>query len=204
METIIYNWKEEIKTEELENTIKVLGNGGIVIFPTDTVYGIACDAFNETAIKKLFEFKGRNDNKPICVLTSSVDKMNKVAYIKEKEEELINKYMPGALTIILDKKENVSNMLTSNLSTIGVRIPNNEIALKILKNIENPLATTSANISGNQAGIEINDFINTFKNKVDIIIDGGETDLKISSTIIKLNENKIEILREGTVKIEEK
>ena len=112
--------------------------------------------------------------------------------------------MPGALTIILDKKENVSNVLTSNLSTIGVRIPNNEIALKILKNVENPIATTSANISGNQAGVEINDFINTFKNKVDIIIDGGETDLKISSTIIKLNENKIDILREGTVKIEEK
>ena len=203
METIIYNWKERIKKEELENTIKVLNNGGIVIFPTDTVYGIACDAFNETAIKKLFEFKERNNNKPICVLTTSTDKINKVAYIKEKEEELINKYMPGALTIILEKKENVSNILTSNLPTIGVRIPNNEIALKILENVDNPLAATSANLSGSQAGIEINDFIKEFKNKVDIIIDGGETELKISSTIIKLNEDKVEVLREGIVKIEE-
>ena len=111
--------------------------------------------------------------------------------------------MPGALTIILEKKENVSNILTSNLPTIGVRIPNNEIALKILENVDNPLATTSANLSGSQAGIEINDFIKEFKNKVDIIIDGGETELKISSTIIKLNEDKVDVIREGTVKIEE-
>ena len=203
METIIYNWQEEIKKEELENTIEIIKKGGIVIFPTDTVYGIACDAFNEEAIKKLFKLKERNDNKPICVLTSSIEKINKVAYLKDKEKELINKYMPGAVTIICDKKENVSDILTSNLATIGVRIPNDKIALKILENVENPLATTSANISGKKAGIEINDFYNEFKNKVDIIINGGETNLKLSSTIIRLKNENIEILREGTIKIKD-
>ena len=191
METIIYNWKNKIKQEELEKTIEVLNNGGIVIFPTDTVYGIACDAFNEEAVKKIYELKGRNNNKPICVLTSSIEKINKVAHIKEREKELITKYMPGALTIILDKKESVSNVLTSHLPTIGVRIPDNKIALKILGKVGNPLATTSANISGTQAGIKINDFINEFNNKVDIIIDGGETNLKLSSTIIRL-KNEID------------
>ena len=201
METIIYNWQEEIKKEELENTIEIIKKGGIVIFPTDTVYGIASNIDDEKAISNLFELKGRNDNKPICVLTSSVNKIEKVAYIKNKELELITKYMPGALTIILDKKEDISNRLTSNLQTIGVRIPNNEIALNILKYIEKPLATTSANLSGNQPATKLEELVDEFNGKVDIIIDGGITDLKQSSTIIKVENNEIKVLREGTVKI---
>lgn len=201
MKTLIYNWKNSIKEEELENVINVIDNGGIVIFPTDTVYGVAANSLNEEAIKKLFEIKGRNDNKPICVLTSSVDKINKVAYVKEEEQKIVDKYMPGALTIILDKKEEVSDTLTSNLKTIGVRIPNNEIALKILDKLDYPLATTSANISGSQAAVKIEELIDVFDSKVDIIIDGGVTDLKVSSTIVKLEDHEIKILREGSIKI---
>lgn len=201
MKTTIYDWKNKIDENELKNTIDVINNGGIVIFPTDTVYGIASNIDDEKAISNLFELKGRNDNKPICVLTSSVNKIEKVAYIKNKELELITKYMPGALTIILDKKEDISNRLTSNLQTIGVRIPNNEIALNILKYIEKPLATTSANLSGNQPATKLEELVDEFNGKVDIIIDGGITDLKQSSTIIKVENNEIKVLREGTVKI---
>lgn len=201
MKTTIYDWKNKIDENELKNTIDVINNGGIVIFPTDTVYGIASNIDDEKAISKLFELKGRNDNKPICVLTSSVNKIEKVAYIKNKELELITKYMPGALTIILDKKEDISNRLTSNLQTIGVRIPNNEIALNILKYMEKPLATTSANLSGNQPATKLEELVDEFNGKVDIIIDGGITDLKQSSTIIKVENNEIKVLREGTVKI---
>lgn len=201
MKTTIYDWKNKIDENELKNTINVINNGGIVIFPTDTVYGIASNIDDEKAISNLFELKGRNDNKPICVLTSSVNKIEKVAYIKNKELELITKYMPGALTIILDKKEDISNRLTSNLQTIGVRIPNNEIALNILKYIEKPLATTSANLSGNQPATKLEELVDEFNGKVDIIIDGGITDLKQSSTIIKVENNEIKVLREGTVKI---
>ncbi len=201
MKTLIYDWKNKINKDELEETIKVINNGGIVIFPTDTVYGVASNALNDDSIKKLFALKERNDKKPICVLTSSVDKIKKVAYIKEDELEIINKYMPGALTIILDKKEHVSDILTSNLKTIGVRIPNNKIALSILEKIDFPLATTSANISGRNDSIQIEDLIDNFKDKVDIIIDGGITDLKISSTIVKIENDEIKVLREGSIKI---
>lgn len=201
MKTHIYNWKEKINEDELENVINVIENGGIVIFPTDTVYGVAANSLDEEAIKKLFNLKRRDDNKPICVLTSSVDKIKKVAYITEEEQKIINKYMPGALTLILKKKEKVSDILTSNLKTIGVRIPNNEIALKILDRAEYPLATTSANISGSEAAIELGDLIDIFNNKVDIIIDGGITNLKLSSTIVKIEKDEIKILREGTIKI---
>ena len=110
--------------------------------------------------------------------------------------------MPGAVTIVLDKKENVPDILTSSLNTIGVRIPNNKIALEILKKFENPLATTSVNISGDLPGLEINDFVKEFENKVDIIIDGGKTKIGIASTIVKVDENsKINILREGSIKL---
>ena len=174
----------------------------IIALPTDTVYGVATNSWDETAIKKLFELKGRNDNKPICVLTSNVDKIKKIAYINEEEQKIIDKYMPGALTIILNKKNNVSNVLTSNLDTVGVRIPNNEIALRILGKLDYPLATTSANISGMEAAVKIDDIIQVFNNKVDIIVDGGITDLKKSSTIVKIENNEIKVLREGTIKID--
>ena len=201
MKTLIYNWKDKINENELEQVINVINNGGVVIFPTDTVYGVAANSLDDNAIKKLFEIKGRNDNKPICVLTSTIEKINKVAYVNNEEQKIIDKYMPGALTIILNKKENVSNVLTSNLDTIGVRIPNNKIALKILDRIDYPLATTSANISGSQAAVKLEDLIEVFDSKVDIIIDGGITDLKLSSTIVKIENNEVKVLREGTIKI---
>lgn len=201
MKTLFYDWKENINAEELENVIKVIIDGGVVIFPTDTVYGVAANSLDETAIKKLFDLKERNDNKPICVLTSSVDKIKKIAYVRDEEQKIIDKYMPGALTIILDKKEIVSDVLTSGLKTVGVRIPNNEIALKILDKLEYPLATTSANISGMEAAVKKEDLVKEFDGKVDIIIDGGITDLKVSSTIVKIKNNEIEVLRQGTIKI---
>ena len=201
MKTLIYDWKEKINVDELENVIKVIEDGGVVIFPTDTVYGIAANSLDEEAIKKLFDLKERNDNKPICVLTSSVDKIKKIAYVRDEEQKIIDQYMPGALTIILDKKDNVSDVLTSNLKTVGVRIPNNEIALRILEKLEYPLATTSANISGKEAAVKKEDLITEFDGRVDIIIDGGITNLKVSSTIVKLDNNEIKILRQGTIKI---
>ena len=201
MKTLIYDWKEKINEDELENVIKVIEDGGVVIFPTDTVYGIAANSLDEEAIKKLFDLKERNDNKPICVLTSSVDKIKKIAYVRDEEQKIIDQYMPGALTIILDKKDNVSDVLTSNLKTVGVRIPNNKIALRILEKLEYPLATTSANISGKEAAVKKEDLITEFDGRVDIIIDGGITDLKVSSTIVKLDNNEIKILRQGTIKI---
>lgn len=199
----IFNWTKGINQEELKIVIKTLNNDGIIIFPTDTVYGIGCNCFSEKAIQNLFEIKERDYKKPINVLTNNMEKIKKVAKnINAKQEEIINKYMPGALTMILDKKEEVPDILTSNLDTIGVRIPNNKIALEILRNFDLPLATTSVNISGNNPGIEIENFIEEFTNKVDIIIDGGKSKIGIASTIISINnDNNINILRQGSIKI---
>ena len=149
---------KELTKENLKLIKEVLDNDGIIIFPTDTVYGIGCNCYSEKALKKLFSFKNRPLSKPINVLTDSINKIELVAEnINEKERELINKYLPGDLTIILDKKENVPDLLTANLKTIGVRIPNHFLALKILENYSYPLATTSVNLSGESPGIEVED-----------------------------------------------
>lgn len=205
MKTKYFDWKNNVDESELNKIKEILDNDGVIIFPTDTVYGIACNCFSEKAIKKVFDIKKRPENKPINVLSNNLDKIKLVSRnINEKEEFLINKYMPGALTIILDKNEKVSDILTAGLDTIGVRIPKNNISLRILENVSYPLATTSANISGDSAGIKITDFLKEFDGVVDAIIDGGETDLKVASTIVRVESgNKLKIIREGTLKIKE-
>lgn len=205
MKTKYFDWKNNVDESELNKIKEILDNDGVIIFPTDTVYGIACNCFSEKAIKKIFDIKKRPENKPINVLSNNLDKIKLVSRnINEKEEFLINKYMPGALTIILDKNEKVSDILTAGLDTIGVRIPKNNISLRILENVSYPLATTSANISGDSAGIKISDFLKEFDGVVDAIIDGGETDLKVASTIVRVESgNKLKIIREGTLKIKE-
>lgn len=200
----IYNWQDGINKYELVDVITVLEEGGIVIFPTDTVYGIACNCFQEEAIKKLYEIKHRPNYKPINVLTDNISKIELITKnINDKEKQLIDKYMPGALTLIMEKNDNIPNVLTAGLETIGVRIPNNKIALSILEKFDYPLAVTSVNISGQKEGIAVEDFIDEFENKVDVIIDGGKSEIGIPSTIIKVNEEKIETIRQGTIKIEE-
>lgn len=205
MKTKYFDWKNNVDESELNKIKKILDNDGVIIFPTDTVYGIACNCFSEKAIKKVFDIKKRPENKPINVLSNNLDKIKLVSKnISEKEKFLIDKYMPGALTIILDKNEKVSDILTAGLDTIGVRIPKNNISLRILENVSYPLATTSANISGDSAGIKITDFLKEFDGVVDAIIDGGETDLKVASTIVRVeSDNKLKIIREGTLKIKE-
>lgn len=203
METKIFNWKEKIPKEELDEVVKVLKNDGLIVFPTDTVYGLGCNCFSIKALNKIFDVKQRNKNKPINVLTNSVDKINQVVEnINSKEKELMDKYFPGALTIIIKKNEKVPDLLTSGLDSVGVRIPDNEIALKILERVSFPLATTSANISQEEAGIDKEDVLKDFKGKVDIIIDGGITNLKVASTIVKLEDDEIKVLRQGTIKVQ--
>lgn len=194
----IYN---EINEDVLKEIIDVLNNDGLIIFPTDTVYGIACNSFSEKAIRKLFLAKNRSFDKPIGVLTDNVSKINLVVReINSKEMELMNKYFPGNLTIIFDKNEKVSDLLTANMETIGIRIPNNEMALKILENYPFPLAATSVNLAGKKEGTRVDDFISEFADKVDIIIDGGVTS-ETPSTIVRVENGNINVLRQGNLKI---
>ena len=194
---------KELTNESLKDIQEVLDRDGIIIFPTDTVYGIACNCYSIEGLKKLFSFKNRPLSKPINVLTDSIQKIELVAKnITPKEKELIEKYLPGDLTIILDKKEDVPDLLTANLKTVGVRIPNHKIALQILESYPYPLATTSVNLAGESPGIEVSDFLEEFQEKVDIIVDGGKSPIGVASTIVRVEQNEIKILRQGNLNIE--
>lgn len=198
MQTIVFNAKSD--NNYINYAAETLKNGGIGIFPTDTVYGIGCNAFDEIAIKKLFKLKSRNYSKPINVLISDIKMLDTlVNNISEKEQKLIAEFWPGALTIIFNKKDTVPNLLTSNLNTIGVRIPNNQTCLDLLNSAGIPIATTSANISNEIPGIKISDFYNTFNNKVDFILDDGISDIKMASTIVQIIDNVLYIHREGII-----
>lgn len=198
----IYNWENGINKEELNKCTNIIKNGGIVIFPTDTVYGIGCDVFNEKAIERIFEIKNRNYNKPINVLCAEIKDIKKlVIKLNQKEEEIIDKYMPGACTLIVNKKKEISDILTAGLDTVGVRIPDNSIAINLIKNCGFPLATTSANFSGESDNIEIKKLVTEFDDKVNVIINGGKSKIGVPSTIVKVEQDEIKVLRKGSLKV---
>lgn len=198
--TKIYNWSENINENELDNCIEVLRNGGIVIFPTETVYGIGTNAYCEKSVEKIYEIKERPEEKPLSILISNVNEISKYAIINNSmEEQIIKNFMPGPITIILEKRPEVFDYITSGKNTIGIRIPDNKIILKILEALKLPIVAPSANISGHPSGIELNEILPDFENKVDICIDGGKSELSESSTIVQVVDNEIKVLRQGKI-----
>ena len=191
---------DNTKNEEILKASSIIKDGGIVVFPTETVYGIGTDALNNSAIEKLYNIKKRPHKKPISVLVSNFEMITKVAKeISDIEWKIIKNFFPGPLTIVLTKKESISNILTGGEATIGVRMPDNQIALKLIEYVGNPVATSSANISGEISLIDIEKIKTTFVNKVDYYLEGKYNKTSIPSTVIKVKNGEIEILREGTI-----
>lgn len=199
-----YDWKNYIDDDELNNVVTVLKKDGIVIFPTETVYGIGGNALSKNAIDKIYFAKKRPRAKAINIMVGKVSDITKYAVIKSKiEEKIIEKFFPGPLTLILNKKEGFGNGFTLEDNTVGVRIPDNKIALSILNNIDFPLIVPSANISNKPSGINVNQIINDFKSSADIIIDGGKIENGISSTIVKVVNDEIIVLRQGSITLDD-
>ena len=194
------NFKNNIDYNELKKIANEIKNNKVVIFPTETVYGIGANGLDEEAIKKLFVAKKRPENKPINLLISNINMIENVAKdLTPLDYALIKEFFPGPLTLILKKKNNVPNILTANGDTVGVRMPANEIALKLIEYANIPIATSSSNISGNETGINIDNIFDDFNGRVDYIIDDGPSKLGVASTIVKVVDNKPIILREGSI-----
>lgn len=198
------NLEKNPEYTKLKEPAKIIKAGGIVIFPTETVYGIGVNGLNETAIKKLYEVKKRPINKPISLLVNSIEMIEEVAKdITEIEYDLIKKFLPGPLTIVLKKKENVPNIVTAGFDTVGIRMPENEIALKLIEYAGVPIATPSANISGKPSGTKLKEIMKDFKDKVDYFIDGGESKIGVASTIVQIIDGNPHILRKGKISEEQ-
>lgn len=183
-----------------------LKKGELIIYPTDTVYGVG-GVLKEDTLKKIYEAKTRSFSSPLIALVNSLDKVDEIAIISDEHREKINKlierFWPGGLTIILKKRENVPAIMVSNGETVGVRMPNHKLALDIIESAGGILATTSANISGEATPSSFIEISPIFKERVDIVIDGGKCPIGTASTIIDMSKSKISILREGSISKEE-
>ncbi len=172
----------------------------VIIFPTDTVYGIGTKIFDIDGIEKIYEIKKRSKDKPLACLCANIKQIDDIAILDDNARLLINKFLPGALTIVLKAKDEVINKI--GYKTIGVRIPNSKIALNIL-NENGPMLTTSVNDSGSMPINEYEIIKEKYNNLVDKIYEKKEDSSNISSTVISIIDNEIKFLRIGGISKEE-
>lgn len=195
MESKLYN------SNEYKKIVEDLLKGEVVGFPTETVYGLAIVYNNKEAFDKLYEIKNREINKPISMMVSSIDILEKVAVIDENSNKVIKHFMPGPLTIILKAKDNLPEHVTFNQKTIGIRIPDHKLALKILKEVGLPLLVTSANISNEPSLIKANDVKEKFNGKIASLINEDAINGKASSVVNVMEQ--VLVYREGPISKEQ-
>lgn len=190
----------------LEKINEILKNDGVIAFVTDTVWGLGCLPSSEKAVKKIYEIKHREAKKPLILMSDEV--YNLFDYVKqpiEKEvQRLIKKHFPGALTLVLEKSANTPDYITSNLPTVGIRIPDNETFAKICRSIdERVLATTSANLSGEPAALTYEEALKYIGDKVDLVIPsyGFEAQGR-ASTVAGFKNGEVVIYRQGEIEIQ--
>ncbi len=199
-----YNWKETTNTEELKIVCNLIKNGEIVIFPTETVYGIGANAFDEKAVGKIFMAKGRPSDNPLIVHIADKRMITDIAKeITEVEQKLIDHFMPGPFTLILKKTDKIPNIVSAGLETVAIRMPNHVIARGIIAFSGVPIAAPSANISGKPSGTTVEDIRKELEGKVSAIVDGGETEIGLESTVVKVIDEIPCILRPGKISVED-
>lgn len=189
--------KDEIK--------EVLENGGVIAYVTDTVWGLGCLPTNEFAVKKIYEIKKREAKKPLILMSNEV--YNLLDYVKpipKIGQQLIKKYFPGALTIVTDKSEKTPDYITSNMPTVGIRVPDNEVFKQICEIVPNHvLATTSANLSHQPSAKTYEQALENMSNLADLIIEDYGYEAKgLESTVVGVMNEELRIFRQGAIYIE--
>jgi L-threonylcarbamoyladenylate synthase len=190
---------EKPEQDKIEFALNLLRDGGTVVYPTDTIYGLGVNIYDINAIKKVFNIKKRSFNKPLSICVSQISDINSVAYLDKTKIDFINEILPGPFTIILRKKEYISNLLTAGGGKIGIRIPNNRICMELANLF--PVTTTSANLSGRKPSGSVNEVVEQLDDSVDLILDGGKSKNESPSTVIDLTLNPPKVVRESYYKL---
>lgn len=186
----------------LNHAVDVLKNGGLVAFPTDTVYGLAADVYDEDTIERLYIVKGRSGSKAIAVLLSDLSQLDQVAVnIREHARILAETFWPGPLTIIFERHPRLPEILAPT-KTIGVRVPNHPVAIELMR-ITGPLAVTSANQSGQENPLTAGDVFDQLKDRIHLIIDGGRVPGEVPSTVVDCTTDEIKLLRPGPISMDD-
>ena len=186
----------------ISEAIRVVKFGGLIVYPTDTVYGLGCDPFNTLAVKRLIDAKGQR-KKPLPILASDIEHVKTVAKVTETAEKLARKFWPGPLTIVLKKKPQLPEIVTFGRDTVGVRVPNHPVALELLRQGNGLLIGTSANISGKKSAVTAEDAAKQLGDKVDLILDGGRATLGKGSTVVNLADRRFRVERIGPISLKE-
>lgn len=183
----------------IKKIVSEIKKGNLVIIPTDTVYGISADMNNIKAIQKVYECKQRDNNKPLLLLVDSLEMLKKYTKnLSPLEEEIIQKYLPGKLTILLHKNDKVSDKITAGSDLVGIRMPDNKELQKIIKEVGRPIISTSANISGQNTITNPKMLDNQLLKYISYVEDAGSIDSEPSS-IIKVEKGKIIIIRKESL-----
>jgi L-threonylcarbamoyladenylate synthase len=200
----IYEITPQIIRKVIKAGVTVLKNGGLVIYPTETCYGIGVDATNPEAVEKLFQLKGER-NKPVLIAVGDEKMAQRYVKINESAKKLYDKYLPGPLAIISESRGKVDPRLESPEKTLGVRMPNYPLVLAMIKNLGRPITSTSANISGYPNPYRVDDFLPTLseaqKELISMIIDAGTLPPNPPSTVVDTTKGKLLVLRQGKIKI---
>jgi L-threonylcarbamoyladenylate synthase len=197
MKIIDITKKENIPVA-IENVIDYLNRGEIFIYPTDTIYGIGCDINNKNALAKIFRVKKRNESRQFIILVNSREMAERIAIINHSANELIEKYWPGPLTLILNTK--TESAVCGEGNTIAMRMPDNDFCLNLIEKYNNPITSTSANIHTKEQG-DFNSIVHTFQNDINLYIYEGEAKAGLPSTIVDVTSNVRKVIRQGVLKI---
>jgi L-threonylcarbamoyladenylate synthase len=177
----------------------MINNGGVVIYPTETLYGLGANALSEISVRRVFVTKGRPYGKPIPLLVRDIEMFREVAIVTEQAFKLIRSFLPGPLTLVLDEKINFPGLITADTGKVAVRISNHPFVKQLFRYISQPLTSTSANISGGDNLYDIKGIYDAFNSKVDLIIDSGTLHPSKGSTVVDLTKSPPSIIREGEI-----
>lgn len=200
METIVLHVTSDSEKDKLIEAAKMLINGGLVAFPTETVYGIGANALDVAVVKKIYEAKGRPSDNPLIVhIGDASEASHYVDHIPEIALPLMKAFWPGPLTMIFNKNQRIPDEITGGLSTVALRVPSHEVARQIIQLSGLPIAAPSANISGKPSPTEASHVIEDLSGRVDMIVDGGDANIGLESTVLDLTSDKPMILRPGGI-----
>lgn len=184
----------------------VLRAGGVVLYPTDTLYGLGCDALSNDAVAKIYSIKGREIGKPIHAIVADMQMAGRYGEINDTARVLASRFLPGPLTLILNKKKGLETGIASKIDTIGIRVPDNKFCLALSRKFDGAITTTSANASGALSLRRIPEILVQLGKRVrdiDLIIDAGELPERLPSTVADVSTGMARILREGAISIED-
>lgn len=191
------------QSEVIKVAVDVLARGGSIVYPTDTVYGLGVNPFDDFAVRRLFRIKKRPPEKPVPLMIKSIAMAKKLAYVDERKEKVLQSLWPGAVSVVLGAREIVSSVISANTKTVALRIPANDFCVALIKAVNCPITSTSANISGEEAGSDAKEIAQRFKDEIympDLIIDAGKLEARQPSTVLDLTGSKPRVLRVGPVK----